>query len=108
MMLSKRGDVMCESFLQGSLLIYDTQVRKYTTGPVMPTARSDLCGAVAGGKFYAAGGYPVNYTSILSTVEVYDIATKTWSKGPGLPEPRYETLGTTRAPSRSKHIRPEG
>ncbi|MEZ2127593.1 MULTISPECIES: Kelch repeat-containing protein [unclassified Sinorhizobium] len=38
-----------------------------------------------GGKIYVLGGYPAGRVSV-KTVQIYDIATDTWTRGPDLPE----------------------
>src|SRR5688572_15107167 len=47
---------------------------------------SEFTLASAGGKIYVLGGYP-NGRVTVRTVQVYDIASDTWSLGPPLPQP---------------------
>jgi hypothetical protein len=50
----------------------------------VPTGRTEVATAVVDGRVYVTGGFaPPNLT--VATVEVYDIATDTWSAGPDLP-----------------------
>ncbi|EDM79717.1 hypothetical protein PPSIR1_16685 [Plesiocystis pacifica SIR-1] len=50
----------------------------------MPFARRALGVAAAGGKLYAVGGM-TDAGKISTSVDIYDPATKTWSKGPDFP-----------------------
>lgn len=49
-------------------------------------ANSEYALAEANGKIYAMGGYPFSRVTV-RTVQIYDIATNSWSFGPMLPEP---------------------
>ena len=64
-----------------------------TVFPPMPTKR--LCPAVISAQNYliAAGGWGVGYT-VLSTVEVMNIATREWYTAASLPEPVYHMSAT--------------
>lgn len=65
--------------------IYNVGADAWSTGAPMPTARAGLASAAMGGKIYAIGGRtatgprPLGAAFVLSTVEVYDIATDTWT-----------------------------
>lgn len=48
-------------------------------------ANSEFTLASSSGKIYVLGGYPKGRVSV-STVQVYDIASDAWSRGPDLPE----------------------
>ena len=39
-----------------------------------------------------AGGYSTNYTTTLSSVEVYDPNTNTWTAAPDMPTPRGDLM----------------
>lgn len=49
-------------------------------------ANSEFALAQANGKIFVMGGYPFNRVTS-RTVQIYDIATDTWSLGPDLPQP---------------------
>jgi hypothetical protein len=62
------------------------QVTPATWRPLAPapTERTEVATAVVDGRIYVTGGFaPPNMT--VPTVEVYDIATDSWSAGPDLP-----------------------
>lgn len=68
---------------------YDTIKDKvHRVGPI-PTPRDAFTAAVVGDKIYVIGGIDISYvdTGALSTVEVFDISTETWSQVPPLPKP---------------------
>jgi N-acetylneuraminic acid mutarotase len=48
-------------------------------------ANSEFTLAATNGKIYVLGGYPSSRNSV-KTVQVYDIASNTWTRGPDLPE----------------------
>jgi N-acetylneuraminic acid mutarotase len=55
----------------------------------MPTERSFVTSCVVNGKIYVFGGGNDNIGSkILSTVEIYDPSTDTWTQGTDMPIPR--------------------
>jgi len=55
----------------------------------MPTARWGLCTSVVDGKIYAIGGGHIIYgVTYLSTLEVYDPVTDTWTKKADMPSGR--------------------
>lgn len=57
----------------------------------MPTARSHLTTSLVNGKIYAIGGTsgPPGWPG-LSTVEIYDPITDSWTKGMDMPKSRLE------------------
>lgn len=62
--------------------IYDVATDAWSTGAPMPTARAGLTSAALGNKIYAIGGRDSTTPrsgTVLGTVEVYDIATDTWT-----------------------------
>jgi N-acetylneuraminic acid mutarotase len=54
-----------------------------------PLVRSDHCAVFVGGRLYLVGGYDTSY-NILNSTEVYDPATRRFTRGsiPDLPSPR--------------------
>lgn len=87
------------NFRTNALHIYDTVTNSWTTGAPMPTIRSGFSAAELGGKLYVVGGAgnggPFNYTP-LTTVEVYDPATNSWSTETSLPVQREGASAVTR------------
>ena len=68
----------------------DTPGATWVSRAPMLTARNHFGSAVLNGKIYAMGGAILqdeNETA-LTTMEIYDPATNTWSTGPSLPNPR--------------------
>lgn len=65
------------------VLIYD-RTSGWSEGAPMPTPRDHLAAVLVQNKIYAIGG---RHRGILRNVDVYDIATDTWSQGPSLPRP---------------------
>src|SRR5688572_7757627 len=55
---------------------------------------SELALAESNGKLYLMGGYPPNRVTA-RTVQVYDIATDTWSYGPQLPQRNNHGMGAS-------------
>jgi len=66
---------------------YDPVSQTWIKLPDVPTARDGLAAAVVGNKLIAAGGETA--TSVLFTVEVFDLSTNTWSEGPILRTARH-------------------
>ena len=69
----------------------------------MPSPRTDLAAvATPDGRIFAIGGavYAAGRYSPTVTVQIYDIATDTWSSGPPLPSPRSELAATMGADGR--------
>jgi len=70
---------------------YDPVTDSWVTRASMPTARYELGAALGGdGRIYVVGGHGSahNPREDLSTVEVYDPATDSWSTGPSMPSAR--------------------
>jgi len=65
------------------VLIYD-RTTGWSEGAPMPTPRDHLAAVLVQNKIYAIGG---RHGGILRNVDIYDIATDTWSQGPSLPRP---------------------
>jgi hypothetical protein len=57
-------------------------------------ANSELALAEANGKLYLLGGYPESRVTA-RTVQVYDIASNTWSLGPQLPQPNNHGMAAS-------------
>ena len=72
----------------GFLFIYDPVTNSWSTGASMPTPRSSAASAVVDGKLYVVGGNTnngVNNGGAVSTVEIYDPASNSWTTGPAEP-----------------------
>jgi hypothetical protein len=63
-----------------SLYRYDTVGNSWSTLAAMPTARQYAAAVGIGGLLYVAGGNTTN----LTTVEIYNPGTNTWSAGPSM------------------------
>jgi hypothetical protein len=77
--------------------VYRTSGTSWVRRASMPSPRTDLAAvATPDGRIFAIGGavYAAGRYSPTVTVQIYDIATDTWSSGPPLPSPRSE-LGAT-------------
>jgi Kelch motif/Galactose oxidase, central domain len=79
---------------------YRTATRTWTELPSMRVPRGGLAGGVIDGRIYVVGGSGIvattgkptareNIPHGYATVEIYDIATGRWTKGPPLPTPRH-------------------
>ncbi|MCG7858049.1 T9SS type A sorting domain-containing protein [Flavihumibacter sediminis] len=79
--------------------VFDPATLQWTSLPDAPHARDHFQAAVTNGKIFAAGGRRTNFDGTLfgntePTVDVFDIATNTWSTLPAsanLPTPRAGT-----------------
>jgi N-acetylneuraminic acid mutarotase len=63
----------------------------YGTRAMLPTNNSEMAVAETNGKIYVLGGYPPSGESV-TTVQVYDVATDTWSMAAALPEPLHHPV----------------
>jgi N-acetylneuraminic acid mutarotase len=72
--------------------VYDPETDKWTRKADMPTPRFDHAACVIDGKIYVSGGNPVwpRQAVPLSTVDIYDPATDTWSQGTDMPRTRTD------------------
>jgi N-acetylneuraminic acid mutarotase len=70
---------------------YDPSTDTWTTKSEMPSARRSLSTNAVDGKIYAFGGYVPGVSSHpgVTTVEVYDPATDTWTTAPDMPTGRF-------------------
>jgi RNA polymerase sigma factor (sigma-70 family) len=76
--------------------VYDPATDRWTRKADMPTTRCYHAACVIDGRIYVSGGYPVPpyiYRNAmgptLTTVEVYDPATDTWTQTSDMPWPKY-------------------
>ena len=58
--------------------------RSTTPGPVIPVARTEVAGAFWDGKIAVAGGF-TNPDQAVDRLDLFDVASGTWSVGPSLP-----------------------
>jgi Galactose oxidase, central domain/Kelch motif len=58
--------------------------RSTTAGPIMPVARTEVAGAFWDGKIAVAGGFD-SPDQVVDRLDLFDVATGTWSVGPPLP-----------------------
>lgn len=84
---------VCQIGVCDTLEIYDPATDSWTKGAPMPTPRAGLGVTALRGKIYAIGGRtgarPRQGTA-LGILEVYDVATGTWSSGPPMKTPRMD------------------
>jgi N-acetylneuraminic acid mutarotase len=69
--------------------VYDPLTDTWATKAAMPYPATEVASAVVGEKIYVFGGqdeYKVNGTMTLSTTQIYDTATDSWSLGASLPQ----------------------
>jgi len=72
---------------------FDPATGQWTQLPAMPSAASDLGGAIVGGQLITVGGE--SPASVFSTVRAYNLATSKWSTLPDLAEARHGAAVTT-------------
>jgi hypothetical protein len=75
--------------------VYDTETDKWEVLPDMPSDRNHLAGGAVDGKLYFIGGRVVagGPGKMWDVVEMYDPATKTWSKRAQMPRARGGIFG---------------
>jgi len=87
------GETVQENRALSTVEAYDPATDTWTKKADMPTARLDLAACVVDGRIYATGGFPLwpedAAEDALSTVEVYDPATDTWTQAPDMPRARF-------------------
>lgn len=72
----------------GAVNIYDPAANNWTSGPDLPTPRSNLAAATdSDGAVYAIGGRTGDSNKATDIVEVYSPSDGSWSAGPSLPSP---------------------
>ena len=71
-----------------------TSQTSWTIGASMPTARTEVAGAVLDGKIYVIGGFEENGKAT-NIVEVYDPQTDSWDRVSSLPIPLEHTAVST-------------
>jgi N-acetylneuraminic acid mutarotase len=77
---------------------YDPKANRWTNVADMPTARFFPAASLANGKIYVMGGGTPQLTwpwNLLSTLEVYDPITDTWTKNTDMPTPRDRASAST-------------
>ena len=79
--------------------VYDPAADKWEKLPDLPTQRNHLAMVAIGGKIIVAGGRfgPGAGAERTDVVEIYDPATRRWSKGAPLPAPRGGITGAVHA-----------
>ena len=66
---------------------YDPATDRWERLPGMPTARGGLGAALVDGHLLAVGGESA--TGVFGVVESYNVADKSWSRGPSMRSPRH-------------------
>ncbi|MCL6697946.1 hypothetical protein LZ496_03995 [Sphingomonas sp. NSE70-1] len=79
--------------------VYDPATDKWEKLPDLPTQRNHLAMVALNGKIIVAGGRtgPGAMADRVDVVEIYDPATRRWSKGAPLPAPRGGVTGAAHA-----------
>lgn len=79
--------------------VYDPATDTWEKLPDLPTQRNHLAMVALGGKIIVAGGRtgPGAMAERVDVVEIYDPATRRWSKGAPLPAPRGGVTGAAHA-----------
>ena len=79
--------------------VYDPTTDKWEKLPDLPTQRNHLAMVALNGKIIVAGGRtgPGAMAERVSVVEIYDPATRRWTKGAPLPAPRGGITGAVHA-----------
>ena len=73
-------------YLYCDMTCFDPKEKKFVTLPRVPTIRYDFVAALVGNKIFVMGGcLDLDYV-VSSSVEIFDIDTKTWSDGPCIPK----------------------
>ncbi len=67
------------------LFVYNIASDTWALGPSATFPRSELVGAVEGGKLFAIGG---RFSGVLQTVEIFDPVSNSWSQGMDMPTAR--------------------
>jgi N-acetylneuraminic acid mutarotase len=75
---------------------YNPQTGQWRTLPSAPTPRDHMTVAVANGKLVVAAGrqtaYPRTFNNTVAAVDVYDFASRTWSRAANIPAQRAGTM----------------
>lgn len=76
-----------------ALEIYDPLTNTWAVGAPLPAPLSHPASAAIGGKLYLAGGfiYGSGGTYSRNLLQIYDVATASWTTGAPMPTPRYAT-----------------
>jgi hypothetical protein len=79
--------------------VYDPATDSWERLPDLPTQRNHLAMVAIGGKIYVAGGRigPGAGAERVDVLEIYDPATRRWSRGAPLPAPRGGITGAAHA-----------
>ncbi|MEA3040676.1 MAG: hypothetical protein QOC65_165 [Sphingomonadales bacterium] len=79
--------------------VYDPATDRWERLPDLPTQRNHLAMVAIDGKIYVAGGRtgPGAMAERVDVVEIYDPATRRWSRGAPLPAPRGGITGAAHA-----------
>jgi N-acetylneuraminic acid mutarotase len=70
---------------------FDPATGRWTALEPMPMARASSASAAVGNRIYVTGGSQRDRgeRNVSSTLQVYDIATGVWTRGPDMPTPRH-------------------
>lgn len=79
--------------------VYDPATNSWERLPDLPTQRNHLAMAAINGRIYVVGGRtgPGAMAERVDVVEIYDPATRRWSRGASLPAPRGGITGAVHA-----------
>ena len=76
------------------VIVYDTVTNECIVMPPTLESRDNFASAVVGDKIYIIGGWDVKSDKYLSSVEVFDIPTQSWSTAPPVPRVLYGAAAT--------------
>jgi len=86
------GETVADNRALSAVEAYDPATDTWTKKANMPTAIMDVGACVVDGRIYVTGGFPAwpqNASDALSTVEVYDPVTDTWTQTSDMPMGRW-------------------
>lgn len=69
------------------IVCYNPAQKQYKYIPPAPTQRDSFATAIIGTKIFLIGGFQHDTGDALSSVDVFDISTQSWSQAPSLPKP---------------------
>ena len=88
------GTAPCSGAPLATVERYDIDTDTWTAVASLPSPRSDLAAVAHGNEIYVFGGCTGSLAAVIDDVDVYDVASDTWSTAPAdLPTPRSSMYG---------------